>query len=186
MHLQHAIVLLNFAYIGILPRIFFKKGGELNGNWWLTAAPFALAVTSVLAAAAGICPSSMSDSVEAYLSVGFSLMSVSLISFAIASNRIPLSLWHQNESPQEIVTWGAYRFVRHPFYSAFLLAFESALCSAPNMLSLMAAICGYLLLNRTAALEERRLASSEFGAQYQAYIGQTGRFLPGRGVKSHA
>ena len=186
MHLEHAIVLLNFAYIGLLPRIFFKKGGKLNGNWCLTAAPFALAVTSVLAAASGAVSSPGPDSYGAYLSGFLSLMSVSLISFAIGSNRIPLSLWHQNDAPQEIVTWGAYRFVRHPFYTAFLLAFASAICAAPSMLSLFAGIFGYLVLNRTAAMEERKLSASQLGTQYKSYIGQTGRFLPGPGVKSHA
>jgi protein-S-isoprenylcysteine O-methyltransferase Ste14 len=184
MHLEHAIVLLNFAYIGALPRMFFKKGGRLNGNWWLTAAPFALAVTSVLAAACST--HSETASYGAYLSALLSLMSVSLISFAIGSNRIPLSLWHQNDAPQEIVTWGAYRFVRHPFYTAFLLAFASAICAAPGMLSLLSGILGYLLLNRTAAMEERKLSNSQLGTQYKAYLGQTGRFLPGTGVKSHA
>jgi protein-S-isoprenylcysteine O-methyltransferase Ste14 len=184
MHLEHAIVLLNFAYIGALPRMFFKKGGRLNGNWWLTAAPFALAVTSVLAA---VCSThSETAPYGAYLSACLSLMSVSLISFAIGSNRIPLSLWHQNDAPQEIVTWGAYRFVRHPFYTAFLLAFASAICAAPSMLSLLAGILGYLLLNRTAAMEERKLSNSQLGTQYKDYLGQTGRFLPGSGVKSHA
>jgi len=186
MHLQHAIVLLNFAYIGILPRIFFKKGGKLNGNWWLTAAPFALAVASLLSACTGWYASPPSDSYAAYISGCLSLMSVSLISFAIGSNRIPLSLWHQNDAPREVVTWGAYRFVRHPFYTAFLLAFVSTLFAAPNPLSLLAAISAYLLLNRTAAMEERRLSNSEFGAQYRDYIAQTGRFLPWPGVKSNA
>jgi protein-S-isoprenylcysteine O-methyltransferase Ste14 len=186
MHLQHVVILLNFAYIGLLPRIFFKKGGKLNGNWWLTAAPFALTTTSLLATAGGLTPSSWQQGYFAVVSLVLSMLSVSLISFAIGSNKRPLSLWHQNDAPEEIVSWGAYRFIRHPFYAAFLLAFASAFFAAPNLVSLASWLLGYLLLNRTAALEERKLSNSDLAAQYKSYLRQTGRFLPRLRVTNHA
>lgn len=55
------------------------------------------------------------------------------------------------------MTYGPYRWVRHPFYAAFLLA-----------------------LNRTAAREERRLLGSPFGPAYAEYLRRTGRFVPKR------
>ena len=34
------LILLNLLYIGLLPRIFFRKNGRFNLMWWATAAPF--------------------------------------------------------------------------------------------------------------------------------------------------
>lgn len=65
------------------------------------------------------------------LAVVLAMLSTSLIWFAVGSHRVRLALWHQDDdAPVEIVSWGAYRHVRHPFYSfysAFLLAFAAAL-----------------------------------------------------------
>src|SRR5262249_598901 len=35
-----ALLPLNFAFIGVLPGIFFRSDGRLNARWWATAAPF--------------------------------------------------------------------------------------------------------------------------------------------------
>jgi protein-S-isoprenylcysteine O-methyltransferase Ste14 len=182
---QHIVVLLNFAYIGLLPRIFFKKGGKLNGNWWLTAAPFVLTTASLLSAAFGISPSWDLHSSHG-ISLVLSFLSIFLISCAIESNKVPLSLWHQNDAPTQIVSWGAYRYIRHPFYSAFILAFASAFFAAPNPISLLSWSLGYLLLNRTAAIEERKLSASDLADQYKNYLARTGRFLPRFRVKDYA
>jgi len=188
MHLQQIVVLLNFAYIGSLPHIFFKKGGQLNANWWLTATPFGLAVAALLAGSQGYVTPLNFGINPAYLdgaALCLGLTSMSLITLAIRSNSVALSLWHQNDIPVHIVSSGAYRYIRHPFYAAFLLAFAACFCAAPSVYSLCSGLLGCALLNRTAAREEAKLAQSTFGAEYQNYLARTGRFLPRLKINSH-
>jgi protein-S-isoprenylcysteine O-methyltransferase Ste14 len=82
------------------------------------------------------------------------------------------------------VTYGAYRWIRHPFYASFLLALFGALVFCPNWATLATFLEGFVILNLTAAREERRLSSSEFGAEYRDYIQRTGRFWPRLGAGS--
>ncbi|HEY9869238.1 MAG TPA: isoprenylcysteine carboxylmethyltransferase family protein [Candidatus Obscuribacterales bacterium] len=178
------LVLLNFAYIGLLPVIFFKKGGKLNAMWWLTATPFLLCTVFLIAAFASRVPTFVGyvtplGHTLTLVSTLSSAASIALISFTLGSHRIPIALWHQtDDAPRHIVTWGAYQHIRHPFYTSFLLAFAAAFLLSPQWGTLATLIYGFTVLNATAAREERRLSDSEFGEQYGRYMKRTGRFLP--------
>jgi protein-S-isoprenylcysteine O-methyltransferase Ste14 len=107
--------------------------------------------------------------------------SIALIAFTLGTHRTRIALWHQrNDAPESIVTYGAYRWIRHPFYSAFLLGLLGALLFCPQWGTLVAFLYGFFILNHTAAREEERLGGSNFGTEYQAYMQRTGRFLPRR------
>jgi protein-S-isoprenylcysteine O-methyltransferase Ste14 len=181
------LILLNFALIGLLPRIFFRHDGRLNARWWVTALPFGIAPGFLIAATvAGLAPLTPRSwlTAGAMISVGLSAASVGLICLTLGTHRIPIALWHQDsDAPEHIVTYGAYRWIRHPFYTAFILAFGSAAAFLPHWVTLGA--LGYALaaLNLTARREERRLAGSQFGSQYRHYLGRTGRFVPRLGTK---
>jgi len=113
------------------------------------------------------------------MSVPFSVASIALIFYTLGTHRIPISLWHQeNDAPVHIVTYGAYSRIRHPFYASFILGLLGALIFCPHYGTLYTFLHGLVVLNITAAKEERRLSESEFGAEYQEYIQRTGRFLP--------
>ncbi|WP_438297477.1 methyltransferase family protein [Streptomyces sp. HUAS TT7] len=186
------LLLLNFTFIGALPRVFFRTDGRLNAKWWLTALPFFLCpVFIAVAVLLGWQP--LAD--DAWLTGGtlvavvLNVASIALIFMTLGTHRIPLALWHQaDDAPRHLVTYGAYRRIRHPFYAAFLLAFLSGLFAFPHPVTLVLAVYGFAALNKTAAVEERRLSASEFGAEYVAYIGHTGRFFPylGRLGAAHA
>jgi protein-S-isoprenylcysteine O-methyltransferase Ste14 len=182
---HYLLVVANFCLIGALPRIFFKRG-RLNGRWFLTASPFALAAGGVVAAWLGIVHPWIGGArgeALALAGVGLSAASIHLIGFTMGANRIPLSLWHQDDdAPAEIVTWGPYARVRHPFYASFLAAFAAAVCVAPGVATLGAAVLGAVALSVTARREERRLRASPLGATYTRYAARTGRFLPGVGA----
>lgn len=182
---REAVLLLcvNFLLIALLPRIFFRKGGKLGLQWWATALPLFIApVTAVLVFLHQLTPIEVSEQVRgimALVSVALSAASIALIGLTLGTNRIPLSLWHQkDDAPHNIVTFGAYRLIRHPFYSSFLLAVLSALLLAPHFVTLLTLIYAFVALNITAAREEKRLATSEFGEEYREYLKRTGRFLP--------
>lgn len=165
---------LNLALIAALPRIFFRRG-RLNANWWLTAAPFFVAGAGLLHGAAGAPAPVLLQPVA----VALAAASILLIGLTLGSHAEPVSLWHQqDDTPARIVVAGAYRRIRHPFYSAFLLALLGCAAAAPGVLT-GAAFAGALVqLRRTALREERRLQASPHGERYREYMSVTGRFVP--------
>lgn len=166
------LLLLNLAYIGILPRVFFRKDGRFGPLWWATAAPFF--ACGVFLLAGGVVGHGF-----ALPAVALSTASIALISLALGAHRVPLALWHQtNDAPDAIVMHGPYRRIRHPFYAAFLLALAAALVHSPHPVTAGAFAYALVALNLTAIREERRLLASRFGAQYRSYMHRTGRFLP--------
>jgi protein-S-isoprenylcysteine O-methyltransferase Ste14 len=174
---------LSHATIGALPRFFFKRG-QLNLMWWLTAAPFMANGVFLVLSYAQILPdlpvlSRTIAPILAVASVPFAVAAIALLFFTFGTHRIPIALWHQaDDAPRHIVTWGAYARIRHPFYASFILALIGAFLVAPSIGTAASLVYGVAQLNRTAAREERRLAASEFGAEYRAYLARTGRFLP--------
>lgn len=187
----YLVIAANFVAIGVLPVVFFKRDGAFNWKWWVTALPFLMSIGSVTAIQFGALPASWVLSSTPATAVAMricstllSLSSISLIMLTLGSHRIPIALWHQtNDAPQHLVTWGAYSRIRHPFYASFLLAFLASVLYCPQALTLAGLLCGALILNATAAKEEKLLCSSEFGAEYQAYMQRAGRFMPRWGYR---
>jgi protein-S-isoprenylcysteine O-methyltransferase Ste14 len=174
------LVLLNFLAIASLPRVFFRRG-RFNARWLATAAPFAGCAVLLVLAALGVVPT-WPGSERAALdaaAVLSSAASLSLIWLTVGTHRVRLALWHQDDdAPEGIVTWGPYARVRHPFYTAFLLAMLAAALAAPGPASLAVLCAGAAAMGVTARREERRLLASDFGASYRDYMRTTGRFVP--------
>ena len=178
------LVCLNFIYIALLPVIFFKKDGGLNLRWLATSLPFGICPLSLIASYYGFLDrltgigtpwGTFCDTVPVFLS----FLSICMISFTLGTHRIPIALWHQNnDAPQSIVTFGAYRWIRHPFYSSFIVAFASAFIYSPQVVTMACLGYAMIVLNVTAAREEGRLCQSDFGEEYKAYMAKTGRFMP--------
>jgi len=73
---------------------------------------------------------------------------------------------------------GPYRFVRHPFYAAFLSIFDFGLALFLNhAVFLLWAVLLHPLWHWLIRYEER-LMRREFGDAYRDYAARTGRFLP--------
>jgi protein-S-isoprenylcysteine O-methyltransferase Ste14 len=171
----------NLVYMGLLPVIFFRHDGQLNWRWWLTASPyFVSALLLALCYAQVTPPWYLRDSgILEVPAVILSLLSISLISYTLGTHRRRLALWHQtNDAPEEIVTYGAYRYIRHPFYSAFALTLIGVSLTTRTPLSIGVAVYGLGMLVYTAVREERRLLASPLAATYRKYRERTGRFLP--------
>lgn len=182
------LVVLTFVLIAVTPRIFFRRDGELNLRWWSLAAPVGVApVLLVGAELAGLAPHVPQDWLTGtrLAAVVLAAAAIALVSLTLGTHRIPIALWHQSDdAPRHLVTWGAYRRVRHPFYSSYLLAFLAAVAVFPHLVTLALLTYMAVQLNAVAAKEERKLAASEFGAEYTAYTHRTGRFLPRPGSRS--
>lgn len=183
---------LNLGLIGLLPRIFFDASGRKNAMWWATAAPFFAAGAVLVLCFTGIwqawyLPLPGGAVINETIAVPFAVASVALIAYTIGSHRVPLALWHQDDdAPRSIVTYGAYKYVRHPFYSAFLLALMGTLLACPHPGTFGCLVYGVLMLRYTAGQEEHKLSNSEFGDEYRDYLARTGRFVPRFGAGASA
>jgi protein-S-isoprenylcysteine O-methyltransferase Ste14 len=176
------LILLNFGCLGLVTLRFFRRNTGLNVRWWATAGPhFAVPIAITVAYTLDLSPlvPASSSGVRDLVAVTLSVASIGLMFYAWGTNRIPLALFHQeNDAPQHIVTYGAYQRIRHPFYVSYILLHISTLVFFPHLVTLALVCYTVVVLNVTAAGEERRLGASEFGSEYQAYVRRTGRFLP--------
>ncbi len=185
------LLLINFGLIGLLPVLFFRRDGTFNLRWCLTALPFCVAVAMVISGWLGfLSPLLAADSpllaTLQVLAVPLSAASIGLMCMTISAHRVPLALWHQdNDDPSEIVTWGPYARVRHPFYSSFLLAFGAVLLLFPHYLTALLLGVAFVSLKTAALREEHRLEASQFGSTYTQYMAHTGCFVPRVGRTTH-
>lgn len=76
-----------------------------------------------------------------------------------------------------LVIDGPYRWVRHPFYLAFLIAVVAATLVTANWFIALFSIASWLLVVKRTKTEEARLVE-RFGDQYRQYMERTGRFFP--------
>jgi protein-S-isoprenylcysteine O-methyltransferase Ste14 len=185
------LYLLGYATMDALPHIFFQRKSmkSFNVMWWVTSAPYAVApVLMVLAYLGMITPISAGTAAAPWLdgfSVPFAAFSIALQLATMAIHKIPLALWHQaDDAPKQIVTWGPYGRVRHPFYVSFLLLMIGGVIAVPHWSMLACLAYAIVALSMTAAREERRLLASHLGTEYAAYLKRTGRFIPRLGVSA--
>jgi protein-S-isoprenylcysteine O-methyltransferase Ste14 len=81
-----------------------------------------------------------------------------------------------NEKTQLIVT-GPYAYVRHPIYALQSLLLIASFVAVPSVLMFMVMLIGMILLQWEARREEKYLVRVH-GAQYEDYLGRSGRFIP--------
>ncbi len=107
------------------------------------------------------------------------LAALSLFYWSIRVNwQNSLSAAFSSDCPLHLVNRGPYRWVRHPFYCAYLLTWSAGFVSTGRWwllptIAVMAAV--YL---EAARREEKKFASSQFAQAYREYKKSTGQFLP--------
>jgi protein-S-isoprenylcysteine O-methyltransferase Ste14 len=82
------------------------------------------------------------------------------------------------EVPPAICTVGPYRYIRHPVYASYLLAFLGFVVAFPGLVSAAVFACNLLFFVFAAAHEERTIAHSPLAHAYAAYRQSAGMFLP--------
>jgi protein-S-isoprenylcysteine O-methyltransferase Ste14 len=107
---------------------------------------------------------------------GLSLTSLGYFLFiwsVVARGRYAVS-WKMPEN-QKLVTWGPYRYGRHPSYFGYFLMFFGFFFLWPNFLTLfpLIAIPGYYRIT----FDEERLLVQRFGDEYLEYQKKVGRFF---------
>lgn len=180
------LALSGFVVMFALPRVFFRSDGKMNLRWWLTGAPFALSAHGVWLTWSGLSPQLIPPQGAATIAaetVGtlVIVLAIAMMAATMATNRVPLALWHQDgerNTPRQIVTYGPYRWVRHPFYVSFILLSIGTAFIVRDAVSMAAVPLGLLSLDWTVRHEEQKLLASPLGDEYGAYRARTGRFVP--------
>jgi protein-S-isoprenylcysteine O-methyltransferase Ste14 len=80
--------------------------------------------------------------------------------------------------PEEVCSDGPYRYVRHPLYASYILAFGAVSAAFPTLATLAILAGNVALFLHAAVMDERSLAQSELAPDYALYKGVTGMFLP--------
>jgi protein-S-isoprenylcysteine O-methyltransferase Ste14 len=91
------------------------------------------------------------------------------------SRRKEFGACFQAVAPLVLVTEGPYRWVRHPFYLSYLLAWCAG-CFVYAPLAVAPCVMGAMYW-RAASEEERLILASPLGKQYERYRQRTGRFF---------
>jgi protein-S-isoprenylcysteine O-methyltransferase Ste14 len=85
---------------------------------------------------------------------------------------------NSRDVPEFVCSDGPYRWVRHPFYSSYLLALVGTTVMFPNPITAAGCVVAYLSFNSAAAFEENKFTHSVVAGEYVAYVRRTGRFVP--------
>ena len=82
------------------------------------------------------------------------------------------------QAGQEVIERGAYRYVRHPSYTAGMLMYVGVGLALSNWLSLLVLVLATAIVyGYRVSVEERALVAT-LGERYVAYVRRTKRFVP--------
>ncbi len=106
-------------------------------------------------------------------------VSLGLWSWALATTRAtPPTLAFTGDEPRFMLNAGPYRWIRHPFYSAYLLFWAGTAAATPGIFGWAAVLILGAVYFVAARHEEGKFARSALAARYAAYAAHTGMFLP--------
>ncbi len=112
-----------------------------------------------------------------WLGVGLGVSTAALLIVVYRSLGTNLTDTVVTRARHTLVTTGPYRWVRHPFYVAYMLAVTAdSIVTANWFLALTGFVTIALIVIRTRT-EEQKLVE-RFGVGYRSYMQRTGRFFP--------
>ena len=80
--------------------------------------------------------------------------------------------------PVHLVQEGPYRWIRHPFYTSYLLTYIGGFLAAPYWWALPLVLIPYFIYYHASSFEEKKFSQSTLSENYSLYRQQAGRFLP--------
>jgi protein-S-isoprenylcysteine O-methyltransferase Ste14 len=90
------------------------------------------------------------------------------------------------EVPRAVCDTGPYRFVRHPFYLSYTVAFIGVAVAFPSLVVSVVCALNIGFFVYMAIDDERVLLGSAIAADYRAYRGRVGMFVPRFAAKQDA
>lgn len=183
MDLSLLIALLSmFAAFTMVGLIFFKKGEHTTG-WYLTLMPFVIMASLLGMFFFGQLPTlvtldSLLYRIFTCVSAVLGASAMLLFGTALGAHQDRIPMWHQQQDkPYQIVHWGVYRYIRHPFYASYYVYMIACAFAAPTYSVWVTAAYCLTALNLTAVREEKELLGV-FGKEYAEFMLRTGRFVP--------
>jgi protein-S-isoprenylcysteine O-methyltransferase Ste14 len=115
------------------------------------------------------------DSYVQTLGIIFTAFGYFLFTWSVIARGRYTSAWEMPGN-HKLVTWGPYRYVRHPSYLAYFIMFPSLFLIWLTWIALIpiVAILGYLQIVR----EEEKMLIQRFGDEYIIYQKTVGQFFP--------
>lgn len=98
-------------------------------------------------------------------------------SIAIAKNS-KLSFAFSKERPSSLINDGPYKYIRHPFYLSYSLAWVAGFIGTLNIILCAIMLIMFFIYFKSAQKEEEIILSSELKNDYSNYKKNTGMFLP--------
>jgi protein-S-isoprenylcysteine O-methyltransferase Ste14 len=89
-----------------------------------------------------------------------------------------LAACYQGQVTPELVTTGPYRFIRHPFYTSYILVWVAGYVATGRWPLIFSACVMVFVYDRSARQEEKGFDRSPLAARYRSYKERTGRYLP--------
>jgi protein-S-isoprenylcysteine O-methyltransferase Ste14 len=85
--------------------------------------------------------------------------------------------------PEELCEAGPYAYIRHPVYTAYMLAFLALFVAYPGIVTGVALVLNIALFGYMATFDEKVIATSSIAVPYAAYRKRVGRFMPRLGAR---
>jgi protein-S-isoprenylcysteine O-methyltransferase Ste14 len=105
--------------------------------------------------------------------------SITLFAWTVSATRkTPPTLAFDTDEPAFLLKHGPYRYVRHPFYAAYLLFWTATALASPGLLPWLAPLVMFGVYWNAAWREERKFACSNLASDYQRYRSKAGMFIP--------
>ena len=140
-----------------------------------------LKVAALIAAITHVIVIGMSTINSYQFAAGFALYSISLALFLWASvhtKHNKLSLAFSEEKPKHLLKDGPWQYVRHPFYTAYLLSYIAGTISSGALWTIGIFVCMAGIYFLAAQYEERKFAVSSHSNEWLCWKAKTGMFLP--------
>ncbi|MCK5484620.1 MAG: isoprenylcysteine carboxylmethyltransferase family protein [Desulfobacterales bacterium] len=122
----------------------------------------------------------LADSVPLYIRLVILVLSLITSAFLFMSGHVVVSHEHR---PTDVVSTGAFRYVRHPLYLGCLLFYLGLAVSTVSLFSLALLVLIFVFYNYIAGYEEKLLVQ-RLGERYASYKRSTGKWVPRIGRRS--
>ncbi len=113
------------------------------------------------------------------IGIGIEVAGAALFLSAIAASRqARLRAAFDDVQPHSILSNGPYRYLRHPFYSSYLIFWSGWAIAASSSWTVIPVAIFAILYVIAALSEEKRFANTPMATEYAAYKSRTGFFWP--------
>ncbi|MDF1633399.1 isoprenylcysteine carboxylmethyltransferase family protein [Mycoplana sp. MJR14] len=111
--------------------------------------------------------------------LGLEIAAAVMFWWAIAASRkARLRFAFDPDNPDSLVTTGPYRYVRHPFYTSYIIFWAGWGIATWTIWSVLPVIAFVVIYVIAAKGEEKKFASTPLAAEYDAYRRRTGFLIP--------